>query len=94
MAPSTKVANLTRDSRNDPRCRPIRNKVSKIDGGTRLDLRLTTRFGRKEISFTERTIVNTFMARQAVVAAFVQTALDAEEFTGSALRPAKLDTGS
>jgi len=34
------------------------------------------------------------MARHAVVTAFVQTALDAEEFTVSTLRSANLDAGS
>jgi len=38
--------------------------------------------------------MDTLMARQTVVAAFVHPALDAEEFTGGTLRPAKLDTGS
>jgi hypothetical protein len=34
------------------------------------------------------------MACQTVVVAVVQTALNAEEFTGGTLRPAKLDAGS
>jgi hypothetical protein len=38
--------------------------------------------------------VNAIMARQAIVTAFMQTALDAEEVAGSTLRPAKLDAGS
>ena len=56
--------------------------------------RLTTRFGGKRISLAEGTSVDAIMARQAIVTAFMQTALDAEEVAGSALRPAKLDAGS
>lgn len=57
-------------------------------------LRLTTRFGCKKISLAEGTSVDAIMARQAIVTAFMQTALDAEEVAGSTLGPAKLDAGS
>jgi hypothetical protein len=55
---------------------------------------LTTRFGSYGIPFAECTIVNAFMTSQAIVAAFVQTALYAEKVAGATLRVAKFDSGS
>ena len=55
---------------------------------------MAARFGCEKILLTKRTIVEAFMARHTVVAAFVQTALDAEEFTVSTLRSANLDARS
>jgi hypothetical protein len=42
----------------------------------------------------EGTIMDTFMARQAIVVAFMQTALYAEKVARTTLRPAKLDASS
>ena len=56
-------------------------------------LRLTTSFGGQKIPFAKGTIVNAFMTRQAIVVAFVQTALYAEKVAGTTLRVAKSDTG-
>ena len=59
----------------------------------RLDLRLSTPSRRKKLLDTEGTIVNALVTRQAIMVAFVETALYAKQVTGSALRPAELDAG-
>ena len=51
-------------------------------------------FGSQIIPLAEGTIVDAFMTRQTIVAAYVQTALYAEKVAGTTLRPAKLDAGS
>jgi hypothetical protein len=55
---------------------------------------LTTTFSGQKLPFAEGTIVDAFMTRKAIVAAYVQTALYADKLAGATLRPAGLDAGS
>jgi hypothetical protein len=59
-----------------------------------LYLRLATTFSSQEVTIAEGTIVDTFVTRQAIVVAFMQTALYAEKVARTTLRPAKLDAGT
>jgi hypothetical protein len=56
-----------------------------------LDIRLTTHSGRKQLLDTESTIIDALVTRQAIVVAFMKTALYTKQVTGSALQPAELD---
>ena len=58
-----------------------------------LDLRLSTPSCGKNFLDAEGTIVNALVTRQAIVVAFVKTALYAKRITGGALQPAELDSG-
>jgi hypothetical protein len=68
-------------------------QIRRGGGEIQLHLRLTTRFGSQKIPFAESTIMDAFMTRQAIMAAYMQTALYANELAGTTLRPAKLDAG-
>jgi hypothetical protein len=59
-----------------------------------LYIRLATTFSSQEVPLAEGTFVDTFMTRQAIVVAFMQTALYAEKVARTTLRPAKLNAGS
>jgi hypothetical protein len=63
-------------------------QVRKGGREAQLYLRLATRLGRQKIPLAESTIMDTFMTRQAIVAAYVQTALYADKLAGTTLRPA------
>jgi hypothetical protein len=79
-------------TRTEERSQKVRKGVRE----TQLYPRLTTWFGGQKIPLTKGTVVDTFMTRQAIVAAYVQTTvtLYAEKLASTTLRPAKLDTGS
>ena len=55
---------------------------------------LATRLGRERISFTEGTVMDTFMVRQAVVVVSVHsTTSDADQVARTTLRPTEFDAG-
>jgi hypothetical protein len=55
---------------------------------------LTAGLGRLSVPFTEGTVMNTFMVRQAVVTVSVQTtASHTNQVAGTTLRPTEFDAG-